>query len=572
MIKDVVATVYDLVKTKLVNFILLMVVIVLSVFFESFGFAMIIPLMESLLQAESDSSVSKMFSNIFLTLNIEMTVLSTGTLFISVIVIKNFLIIFRGYLRSNFSYSLKFEAMKKIKSSYITMPFGKFVRYKHGDLVNNVITETQNTAMGILQLTEMITGLLLIPAFVFLMLASSFQLTLFMIVLGILLYILISKVVGRYARRVGKQEINLNQSTASQVSENLSAMRNIRILGVGEKVILKLSETLSQMKKLLVRWDTFSASTSPLAEVALVFVIVGYIFYISFNFDIGYFEKVLPVLSMLVVVAYKSMTQLSRLLVNRMAVERYLPSMKLVNEMMKEIDQSHQDKHNQTFNIDSFDTIKFKDVSFGYKRSKNVLSKISFDISFGETTVIMGASGSGKSTIIDLLLGLYSPNSGQILVGDKDLLDINLDSWRKLIGYVGQDVFLFHGTILENIKVGSPTASAEMVKEIAKKVGLNEFIMDLPDGYDTEVGDRGVMLSGGQRQRISIARALLREPMMLVLDEATSALDKETAIQITSNVFSLMKGKTVFVVSHKREVLKYADKVLRLQNGKFINE
>jgi len=567
MIKEVIKTVGELVRPKKINFLFLILVIALSVFFESFGFAMIIPLMESLLESDSESAIGEIFADLFGFFSIEMTVVNTCIVFISVILIKNLLIILRGFLRSNFSYGIKVNSMRRITQSYFNMPLGKYVKYKHGDLVNNVITETQNTAMGILQLTEMITGLLLIPGFIILMLVSSPELTIAMLVVGTIIYFIVAKVIGGYARSVGTREVSLNQSISSQVSENLSAMRNIRILGISESLDRRLSDSLSNVKKLLVRWDTFSVSTSPLAEVMLVALIVSYIFYISLNFDSDYFKNVLPVLSMIVIVSYKTMTQVSRLLVNRLAVERYLPSMKLVNKMMlNSID--FEQKSSPRNNIPPFENIQFKNVSFHYEEGKEVLKNISMTIPFGKTTVVMGTSGAGKSTIIDLLLGLYKPSSGNILLDIHNFNDIDIDSWRSQIGYVGQDVFLFHASIEENIRIANPDASLQDVREATKKVGLDQFIMDLPDDYETEVGDRGVMLSGGQRQRVSIARALIKKPEMLIMDEATSALDDATAESLNKHIFALMKGKTVFVVSHKKDVLKYADVTLHIEKGK----
>lgn len=569
MITEVFKTVRELIQPKKISFFFLMAVIAASVLFESIGFAMIIPLMESLLDSDSQSSVGKMFASMFSFFNIEMTVANTCIVFIGVILVKNFLIILRGYLRSNLSYGIKFNAMKNITRSYFEMPLGKYVKYKHGDLVNNAITETMNTAMGVMQLIEMLTGILLIPAFFVLMFISSPELTLAMIILGSLVYFIVAKVVGGYARSVGTQEIELNQSIASQVSENLSAMRNVRILGIIDSLNKRLSSSTESVKKLLVKWDTFSASTSPIAEIILVVFIVSYIFYISLNFDNDYFKNVLPVLSMIVIVAYKTMTQVSRLLVNRLAIERYLPSMKLVNEMTRRNEDLI--KNNDMDNvIPSFEKITFNDVTFHYEKDKNVLKNLSFNIPSGKTTVIMGSSGAGKSTIIDLLLGLYRPSKGSIVLNKHDLLDINLHSWRDKIGYVGQDVFLFNASIEDNIKIANPIVTLKDVRQATMKVGLDEFIMDLPDGYDTQVGDRGVMLSGGQRQRISIARALLKEPEILILDEATSALDDKTAADLNQNIFSLMAGKTVFVVSHKKDVLKYADNVLHIDKGVII--
>ena len=198
------------------------------------------------------------------------------------------------------------------------------------------------------------------------------------------------------------------------------------------------------------------------------------------------------------------MTQLSRLLVNRMAVERYLPSMKLVNEMIAQSSiPSKTDRIETDVQHISFDTIRFQNVDFAYDEDADVLSNVTFDITSGQTTVLMGPSGSGKSTIIDLLLGLYSPNSGSVLLDDRDLDRIDLETWRKHIGYVGQDVFLFHESIENNIRIGQPDISSEQVKEVTKRVGLHGFIRELLTatirklvivGMLSEGNDRGFLL------------------------------------------------------------------------------
>jgi ABC-type bacteriocin/lantibiotic exporter with double-glycine peptidase domain len=243
--------------------------------------------------------------------------------------------------------------------------------------------------------------------------------------------------------------------------------------------------------------------------------------------------------------------------------------MRLVNNMIKKDQDTKSNNHTKN-KVSNFEEIVFNDVNFQYEENKSVLKNLSFSIPSRQTTVVMGSSGAGKSTIIDLLLGLYKPSKGTISLDKVDLNDINLDSWRSKIGYVGQDVFLFNSSIEENIRIANPDTSLEELREATNKVGLDKFIMELPNGYSTEVGDRGVMLSGGQRQRISIARALIKKPEILILDEATSALDDDTASDLNQNIFSLMSGKTVFVVSHKKDVLRYADKVLSIDKGMLV--
>lgn len=575
MLSDAVQTIANLIRPSRVRFISLVVVIALSVILETFGFAMIIPLMESLLESDSNSSVGQGFSLLFSYFGMQATVLNTSIVFLAVMLTKNALKIVREYLRSDYAYTFKIDAMEKITKSYFNMPYKDYVKLKHGDLVNNTITETQNASMGLLQLTELITGIITVPAFVALMFVSSYQLTFSMLIMALAVYFFINRPIKLYAERVGNREIFLNQDISSQVSEDFSAMKHIRILGIGVLLRKKLSRSLSQIKSILVKWDTISASTLPIAETVMVIVIVGYFSYISMFYDKSHFATVLPIVSMIVVVAYKTMSQFSRLLVNKMSVERYLPAMKLVHSLINH-DQSEVERKGLELGVDPEDihdkTIGFDSVNFSYNGHMQVLKGASFDIPVGSVTVITGPSGSGKSTIVDLLMGLHAPNSGNITIGEVSLKDVNIKQWRKSIGYVGQDVFLFHSTIEENICIDSCDVDRKLVRCVCEDVGLDSFIMNLPEGYNTVVGDRGAMLSGGQRQRVSIARALIKRPDILILDEATSALDNKTATYVIKNIIKSMKNKTIIVITHRNDILKYANYVYDLKNGELIQQ
>ncbi|WP_071063901.1 ABC transporter ATP-binding protein [Andreesenia angusta] len=209
--------------------------------------------------------------------------------------------------------------------------------------------------------------------------------------------------------------------------------------------------------------------------------------------------------------------------------------------------------------------IEFRDVSFRYSEGKSdVLESISFRVESGKTMALVGPSGGGKSTICQLIMRFYDVDSGAILLDGRDIRDIKLKSLREKIGFVHQDVFLFTGTVKENIIYGKRDAKFEEIVEAAKNANIHEFIMTLPDGYDTNIGEKGVKLSGGQKQRISIARVFLKDPSILILDEATSALDNENEVIIQESLEKLSRGRTTIVIAHRLSTIKSADEIIVL--------
>ncbi len=214
-------------------------------------------------------------------------------------------------------------------------------------------------------------------------------------------------------------------------------------------------------------------------------------------------------------------------------------------------------------------TIEFKNVSYSYDVTKEVLHNVNMKIEKGKKLALVGPSGGGKTTICHLLPGFYKlgDDNGQILIDGKDLRNLTLESVRKNIGIVQQDVFLFAGTIKDNILYGRPDASDDEVIEAAKKANIHDYIMTLKNGYDTEIGERGVKLSGGQKQRISIARVFLKNPAILILDEATSALDNTTEVLIQEALDELCKGRTTLVVAHRLSTIRNADEIVVVTNG-----
>lgn len=216
--------------------------------------------------------------------------------------------------------------------------------------------------------------------------------------------------------------------------------------------------------------------------------------------------------------------------------------------------------------------VRFEDVWFEYEEGKGVLRGVSFTAAPGSVTALVGSSGSGKSTILGLIASFYKPTRGRVLADGVDLSTVTLESYRRQLGVVLQETFLFDGTIRENVQFARPDASEEEVLKACRLARVDEFAERLPDGYDTVVGERGVKLSGGQKQRVSIARAILANPRILLLDEATSSLDSETEALIQEGLGHLMRGRTTFVIAHRLSTIRKADRILVVEEGLVVED
>ena len=216
------------------------------------------------------------------------------------------------------------------------------------------------------------------------------------------------------------------------------------------------------------------------------------------------------------------------------------------------------------------DRIRFEHVTFGYDPAEPVLRDIDFEARAGEVIALVGPSGGGKTTMVDLLARFYDPTEGRITIDGVDLRDFSTRSLRSRFGIVTQETVLFHDTVRANIAYGLPDATQEQIERAARAAYAADFIAQLPEGYDTVLGERGTRLSGGQRQRIAIARAILRDPPILVFDEATSALDSESEKLVQLAIGELLHGRTVFVIAHRLSTVRDADRILVLKNGHIV--
>jgi len=308
----------------------------------------------------------------------------------------------------------------------------------------------------------------------------------------------------------------------------------------------------------------------PVIESIVIIGIVGFMLYVNFYYSVN-INQILPILVLFVIVCQRFIPVIAALVSEGMSIMTFLPSLDLVYRLGEtEIEKENLESGRKIEELPG--DIVFKDVTFSYKNNKTIFDQFNFIIPKGEIVAFVGESGSGKTTIVDILFGLQKIQGGNIRIGGIDFSEIELNSWRNLIGYVSQDTFLFNATIKENILVGNPSASKKEIRQAIDDANASLFINDFENGYDTVVGDRGSRLSGGQRQRIAIARAIIRNPEVYIFDEATSSLDtlSEKNIQNAIDKLTSTRKKTVILISHRIATVKNADIIYVIDKGKIV--
>jgi ATP-binding cassette subfamily B protein len=329
----------------------------------------------------------------------------------------------------------------------------------------------------------------------------------------------------------------------------------------------RLDANVAEVERLANRAARISNRASPLMEtiggvaVALVMIYAGYRV-IETGAAPGQFFSFLAAF----LLAYEPAKKLARLNIDLTSA---LVGVRVLYEVIDTPPTEPEEPHKPALRLAAA-RIEFKDVYFAYRRGEPVLRGMTFVAEPGKVTALVGPSGGGKSTVLNLTLRFFDVLAGVVMIDGQNVTDVSRDSLRRQIAYVGQDVFLFHGTVRENIAIGKPGATEEEIVAAAKAAHAHEFISSFPGGYDTEVGERGTALSGGERQRVAIARALVKDAPIILLDEATASLDSESERLVQDAMAHLCEGRTTIVIAHRLNTIVHADRIMVVEGGEIV--
>ena len=468
-------------------------------------------------------------------------------------------------IRTGIVKDLRMEIYRKI----LSLPIGFFSQERKGDIIARMSGDVQEVETSITSTLDMlIKNPILIIIYLAVLFAMSWQLTVFTLIFAPLMLFIMSAI-GRKLKARSLEAQRYWSDTMSQVEETLGGLRIIKAFLAEGKMEGRFNTVTGNMKSKNTRVGIRQASAHPVSEF-LGSVLIAIVLWFGGTLILGDNAAIdAPAFISYMTILYSIIQPVKDLSKAAYAIPKGLASMERIDKILSA--ESPIKEPSEPKALPSFEKgISFSHVDFSYDGKRKILDDITLEIPKGKTIAIVGASGAGKSTLVDLIPRFWDVSGGSVKVDGLDVRDVSTHDLRSLIGNVNQEPILFNDTIFNNIAFGVEGATREEVIAAAKIANAHDFIMEKPDGYDENIGDRGAKLSGGQRQRISIARAILKNPPILILDEATASLDTESEKIVQQALERLMSNRTTIAIAHRLSTIKNADEIVVMDEGRIV--
>ena len=456
-----------------------------------------------------------------------------------------------------------------VYAKVMRLPMGFFSEERKGDIIARMsgdVGEVENSITSSLDM--LIKSPIMIILYFITLIATSWKLTLFTVLVLPAMGWLMGKV-GRKLKRQSLEAQGKWSDTMSQLEETLGGLRIIKAFIAEDRMINRFTRCCNELRDAVNKVAMRQALAHPMSEFLGTILIVSVLWF-GGALILGHNSSLTaPTFIFYMVILYSVINPLKDFAKAGYNIPKGLASMERVDKILK-AENNIKEIPNPKPLTGMNDRIEFKDISFSYDGKREVLKHVNLTVPKGKTVALVGQSGSGKSTLVDLLPRYHDVQGGDITIDGTSIKDVRIADLRSLIGNVNQEAILFNDTFFNNIAFGVENATMEQVIEAAKIANAHDFIMEKPEGYNTNIGDRGGKLSGGQRQRVSIARAILKNPPILILDEATSALDTESERLVQEALERLMKTRTTIAIAHRLSTIKNADEICVLYEGEIV--
>lgn len=534
---------------------------------EAIGVNALIPLFSFLLggnEFEKDI-ITRTIEKVFVFFNIQVSVGTLLVFIVSMFLLKALVLMIVQYIKVKIASDYEENLRKKLFGNILKSNWHFLMKQKLGHLETVMMIDVPESANFLLQVSGAIMTLTGLLIYTFAALSISFPVTLTTLVFGGTIFIFF-RPLAKKINTLSYQRIDVNKKTSHLIGQSITGIKTIKSLVSEDVLIKKGSEHFAYTKKIMTLFSFYkSIPVSILPAIS--------VFFISILFVISYKTPYFNLASLVAIVylinkifSFIQQFQNALLITNGLT-----PFLRSTLDVEREgIQNFEHDTGNNSFLFKQ--KIEFKNITFGYSKGRTVLNDINLIINKGEFVGMVGPSGGGKTTLVDLLLRLLKPTKGSIFVDSENINNTQLTEWRSNVGYISQDIFMLNDSILENVRFYNPSISFDRIVEAVKMAQIYDFIQTLPDKFDTIVGEKGVFLSAGQRQRIAIARVLARKPEILVLDEATSALDNESESRIQQVIKNLKGSVTVIAIAHRLSTVMDSDRLIVIENGSVIEE
>jgi subfamily B ATP-binding cassette protein MsbA len=534
---------------------------------EGIGIGLLIPILGSFGQGssdfEADDEILGRLGALTSAIPEDRRILVLSMIVFALIAVKSILVYFDGLLSSWVTGLAAHRLRLAVAHQLLTVRFDYINENDDGRFLNTLESDTWAVTSAMFAVLGFVTRICVILVYGALLLLLSWKLTLAFLVGSVCVWFA-TRPFARFAWRESPGLLRAEQIISERACDLLDAMRTIRAFGKEEAELQRFGRASETLRTKSFSVERLTGLTGPVLELVYVALFLFILIVAQWTGMQG------AALVTYLVALYRVQPHVRALDGLRLELASVSAPLQNIDKLLDRSDKPYVPDGSRRFEH-LRDSVTFRDVNFGYSLSQPVwpvLKGVSFEIAAGKVTAIVGGSGAGKTTLINLLLRLYDPDSGEILVDGVPLSTFDIGSWRSRLAIAGQDIELLNGTVRDNIAYSRPDATIEEIVAAAIKASAHDFIAAMPKGYDTRVGDAGALLSGGQRQRLGLARAILAEPRLLILDEATNALDAITEDSVLTGIESWRGDMTVVVVAHRLSTLRQADHVVVLEDGK----
>lgn len=451
----------------------------------------------------------------------------------------------------------------RLYQKYLNMPYKEFVNKNSSFLTKSIINEANGAVVLVNQLLIILSEIFVIIFIYTMLVFANWKITLLITLLLLVKVVFLTKTVSKRIKAHGKRRASFQKDLYEVINSTFGNFKIIKLINKNSELENRFKNASFGYADSMLKYQTLNSIPRIFLELVGFGIVVGIVVYILFKYQRD-ITAVIPLLSIYVLALYRLMPSANRIMSAYNGIMHGYKALEIVYEDLTFIQEKISSK-DILFN----NKLEIKELSFSFGE-KAVLNGISFLINRGESIAFIGESGSGKSTLVDNIIGLYRSDSGTISIDGCELTDNNLISWREKIGYIPQQIYLFDGTVGENVSF-SHEYDQKKVEKVLTQAKILEFLKN-KEGVHTRVGEGGIQLSGGQKQRIAIARALFQDPEILVLDEATSALDEKVEAEIMDEIYDIAKNKTLIIIAHRLSTIKRCNRVFTLKGGKIVNE